>query len=88
MGVILFTSKQFNTDLVKGLDIWASGVILLSLLLRQFPLFASNDDVDALNEIAIIFGTLSINAMACRYGNIDHSAPGQLTDFARSHLSN
>jgi len=57
----------------QGLDIWACGVILLSFLLRQFPLFASNDDVDALNEIAIIFGKLDINLMAHKYGKCSAS---------------
>jgi len=35
---------------------WAVGMILLFFLTRKFPLFQSNDDVEALMEIAVIIG--------------------------------
>jgi cell division control protein 7 len=35
---------------------WAAGMILLFFLVGKFPLFQSNDDIEALMEIAIIIG--------------------------------
>jgi cell division control protein 7 len=35
---------------------WSAGVILLFFLAGKFPLFQSNDDVEALMEIAAIIG--------------------------------
>jgi len=35
---------------------WSAGKILLFLLTEKFPLFQSNDDVEALLEIACIIG--------------------------------
>jgi cell division control protein 7 len=43
-------------DQTVAIDIWSAGVILLTLLIRRFPVFNSNDDVEALLEIAAIFG--------------------------------
>lgn len=35
---------------------WSAGTILLSFLTGKFPLFQSNDDIEALMEIATIVG--------------------------------
>lgn len=35
---------------------WAAGMILLFFLVGKFPLFQSNDDVEAFMEIAAIIG--------------------------------
>ncbi|THV03365.1 kinase-like protein [Dendrothele bispora CBS 962.96] len=43
-------------DQTGAVDMWAVGMILLSFLTRKFPLFQSNDDVEALVEIAVIIG--------------------------------
>lgn len=39
-----------------AIDIWSVGIILLCFLTRRFPFFNSNDDTEALAEIATIFG--------------------------------
>ena len=38
------------------IDIWSAGVILLTMLAQRFPFFNSQDDVEAIIEIASIFG--------------------------------
>ena len=40
-----------------AVDIWAAGVILLSLMTRTYPFFRSPDDMTSLAEICCIFGT-------------------------------
>jgi cell division control protein 7 len=35
---------------------WSAGMILLFFLTSKFPLFQSNDDIEALLEIACIIG--------------------------------
>ncbi|GLB34222.1 putative kinase-like protein [Lyophyllum shimeji] len=39
-----------------AIDVWAAGMILLFFLTGKFPLFQSNDDTEALMEIATIIG--------------------------------
>ena len=39
-----------------AVDMWAAGMILLFFLTCKFPLFQSNDDVEALMEVATIIG--------------------------------
>ncbi|KAI0265071.1 kinase-like protein [Gloeopeniophorella convolvens] len=39
-----------------AIDMWSAGMILLFFLTGKFPLFQSNDDVEALLEIACIIG--------------------------------
>ncbi|KAG6831976.1 hypothetical protein H0H87_003119 [Tephrocybe sp. NHM501043] len=39
-----------------AIDVWAAGVILLFFLTGKFPIFQSNDDMEALMEIATIIG--------------------------------
>ncbi|KAL8874562.1 MAG: hypothetical protein Q9198_006872, partial [Flavoplaca austrocitrina] len=52
------------------IDIWSVGVILLTILCQRFPFFNSADDVDALIEIASIFGQRRIKACAQVHGTI------------------
>ncbi|KAK4185646.1 kinase-like domain-containing protein [Podospora australis] len=44
------------TEQTTKIDIWSVGVILLTILSRRFPFFNSADDVEAMIEIATIFG--------------------------------
>lgn len=44
------------TEQTTKIDIWSAGVILLTILSRRFPFFNSADDVEAMIEIATIFG--------------------------------
>ncbi|KAL9000824.1 MAG: hypothetical protein Q9169_000578 [Polycauliona sp. 2 TL-2023] len=52
------------------IDIWSVGVILLTILCQRFPFFNSADDVDALIEIASIFGQRRMKACAQLHGTI------------------
>ncbi|KAL8930298.1 MAG: hypothetical protein Q9172_000006 [Xanthocarpia lactea] len=52
------------------IDIWSVGVILLTILCQRFPFFNSADDVDALIEIASIFGQRRIKACAQLHGTV------------------
>lgn len=49
---------------------WSAGVILLTLLGRRFPFFNSADDVDAMIEMASIFGTRRMKTAAVMHGQI------------------
>ncbi|EDO65431.1 kinase-like protein [Neurospora crassa] len=44
------------TEQTTKIDIWSAGVILLTILSKRFPFFNSADDVEAMIEIATIFG--------------------------------
>ncbi|KAI1338147.1 kinase-like protein [Xylariaceae sp. FL0016] len=45
------------TEQTTKIDVWSAGVILLTILCKRFPFFNSADDVEAMIEIATIFGT-------------------------------
>ncbi|EUC57814.1 cell cycle kinase, putative [Rhizoctonia solani AG-3 Rhs1AP] len=47
-----------------ALDVWSAGIILLACLSGKFPLFNSNDDTEALAEIAAIVGRNKIEKAA------------------------
>jgi cell division control protein 7 len=47
-----------------AIDIWSTGVTLLCFLTRRFPFFQSNDDIEALQEISILFGTRKMRRFA------------------------
>ncbi|THC95455.1 hypothetical protein EYZ11_005049 [Aspergillus tanneri] len=51
-------------------NMWSAGVILLTLLGRRFPFFNSADDVDAMIEMASIFGTRRMKTAAVMHGQI------------------
>ncbi|KAJ1019467.1 hypothetical protein NDA16_004584 [Ustilago loliicola] len=74
-------------DQTVAIDIWSAGVILLTLLIRRFPVFNSNDDVEALLEIAVIFGKSRMETCAMLHNRTFHcNIPGvsnstSLTDF-------
>lgn len=44
------------TEQTTKIDVWSAGVILLTILCKRFPFFNSADDVEAMIEIATIFG--------------------------------
>lgn len=52
------------------IDIWSAGVILLTMLARRFPFFNSTDDIDAMIEIASIFGKKKMQAVAAMHGAV------------------
>ncbi|WVR08562.1 hypothetical protein IAU60_005617 [Kwoniella sp. DSM 27419] len=51
-------------DQTVAIDIWSAGVMLLSILTHKFPVFNSNDDIEALMEIAAIFGRAAMERCA------------------------
>ncbi|TVY33165.1 Cell cycle serine/threonine-protein kinase [Lachnellula occidentalis] len=50
------------------IDIWSAGVMLLTILSRRFPFFNSADDVEAMIEIATIFGIKKMKQCAYLHG--------------------
>jgi cell division control protein 7 len=56
------------TEQTTKIDIWSAGVILLTILSKRFPFFNSADDVEAMIEIATIFGTRRMKACAYLHG--------------------
>ncbi|XP_022919751.1 cell division cycle 7-related protein kinase-like isoform X2 [Onthophagus taurus] len=61
---VLLKSLQQDT----GIDIWATGIILLSILSGSCNFFASPDDVTALSEIITVFGFNAIKKVASQCG--------------------
>jgi cell division control protein 7 len=56
------------TEQTTKIDIWSAGVMLLTILSKRFPFFNSADDVEAMIEIATIFGTRRMKACAYLHG--------------------
>ncbi|KAF8946098.1 hypothetical protein BGZ47_001300 [Haplosporangium gracile] len=50
-----------------ALDIWSVGVILLCFLSGRFPFFHSDDDLEALLEISVVFGQREMAAVAATF---------------------
>ena len=51
-----------------SVDMWAVGVILISLLSRSYPFFRAPDDMTALAELCVLFGSCTVKEAARRYG--------------------
>lgn len=49
---------------------WSAGVILLTILAQRFPFFNSTDDVEAMIEIASIYGQKKMKACAILHGAV------------------
>ena len=65
VGEFLKHTEEAYTHLcLAAIDVWSVGIILLSFLSRRFPFFQSNDDIEALMEIATIFGRKKMEACA------------------------
>lgn len=58
------------TEQCTKIDIWSAGVILLTILSKRFPFFNSADDVEAMIEIATIFGSKRMKSCAQLHGTI------------------
>lgn len=56
------------TEQTTKIDIWSAGVILLTIMSRRFPFFNSADDVEAMIEIATIFGHKRMKIAAQLHG--------------------
>ncbi|KAK0190409.1 kinase-like protein [Armillaria mellea] len=58
------TRHNPDSHLLTGIDVWSAGSILLFFLTKKFPLFQSNDDVEALMEIATVIGSKRMEKVA------------------------
>ena len=56
------------TEQTTKIDVWSVGVILLTIMSRRFPFFNSADDVEAMIEIATIFGQKRMRAAGQLHG--------------------
>jgi cell division control protein 7 len=78
-----------------AIDVWAVGVILISILTARFPFFQSEDDADALIEMATIFGLKEMKECASLHSKLSGCLPvnfsliSPLTDdlYTRSNIS-
>lgn len=67
-----------------AIDVWSAGVILLTMLTRRYPFFQSTDDIDALVELASIFGNEEMSRAARSYDRLWHCNIATVPEF---HLS-
>ncbi|XP_052758813.1 cell division cycle 7-related protein kinase-like [Galleria mellonella] len=51
-----------------AVDMWASGVVLVSVLSARYPFFRASDDVSALAELADLLGTQALQRTAAALG--------------------
>ncbi|KAF7562951.1 hypothetical protein G7046_g1192 [Stylonectria norvegica] len=58
------------TEQTTAIDIWSAGVILLTILSKRFPFFNSADDVEAMIEIATIFGSRRMKNAGLLHGAV------------------
>ena len=63
---VLFKCVEQTTKI----DMWSAGVILLTILSRRFPFFNSADDIEALIEIATIWGQRRMRSAALLHGAV------------------
>lgn len=54
----------------RAIDVWSAGVMFLTIASAQYPFFYSADDVDAIVEIATIFGHAEMRKAAKFYGRV------------------
>jgi len=58
------------TRQTAAIDVWSVGVILLTILARRFPFFHSADDIDAVIELATVFGRQRMKSCALEHGQV------------------
>ncbi|KAH9854973.1 kinase-like protein [Lenzites betulinus] len=56
-----------------AIDVWSAGMVLLFFLTKKFPLFQSNDDTEALMEIAAIIGRRKMEKTATLHSRVFQS---------------
>jgi cell division control protein 7 len=49
---------------------WSAGMMLLSILTHKFPVFNSNDDIEALMEISAVFGRSAMEKCAALHSEL------------------
>ncbi|XP_066910278.1 cell division cycle 7-related protein kinase-like [Clytia hemisphaerica] len=58
-----------------AVDMWAAGVVFLCLLSRRYPFFKAKDDMEALSQIIVLFGSKKIKKMADSIGKTFDCSP-------------
>jgi len=56
------------TNQTTAIDMWAVGVVMISILSRSYPFFRAPDDMTALAELTVIFGSGEMKMLAKKYG--------------------
>ncbi|KIS00442.1 CDC7 protein kinase [Cryptococcus deuterogattii 2001/935-1] len=59
-------------DQTVAVDVWSAGIILFSILTQKFPAFNSSDDIEALMEIAAIFGKTAMERCALLHSKVTY----------------
>lgn len=57
-----------HANQTTAIDLWAVGVILLSVLSRSYPFFRAPDDMTALAELTVLFGSGPVRELAKKLG--------------------
>ena len=63
-GELLLVGMLCALKTSVALDVWSAGTILLSILGCKFPVFQAGDDIEALMELAAIFGRKTMEKCA------------------------
>ncbi|KAF1809039.1 serine/threonine protein kinase Hsk1 [Eremomyces bilateralis CBS 781.70] len=58
------------TAQTTAIDIWSAGVMLLTFLTKRFPFFHSADDIDAVLEMAALFGKKKMHQAGMLHGQM------------------
>ncbi|EGX51298.1 hypothetical protein AOL_s00054g368 [Orbilia oligospora ATCC 24927] len=77
---VLFKCNRQTTKI----DIWSAGVILLTFLSKRFPFFNSPDDIDAIIEMATVFGRAKMRACAALHGAVFETAIPTISEKGHS----
>ncbi|KAF3902002.1 PAK-2p27 [Arthrobotrys entomopaga] len=77
---VLFKCNAQTTKI----DIWSAGVILLTFLSKRFPFFNSPDDIDAVVEMATVFGRARMRSCALLHGATFETAIPTITEKGHS----
>ncbi|KAJ9118204.1 hypothetical protein QFC22_004110 [Naganishia vaughanmartiniae] len=71
-------------DQTVAIDVWAAGVILLSILCQKFPVFVSSDDMEALLEIGSLFGQAQLEKAGILHNRIISTTVPSFTNSPNS----
>lgn len=74
-----------------AIDVWAAGMILLFFLSGKFPLMQSNDDMEALMEIAAVIGRKRMEKAATLHSQLSicaHNCCQNIHLLPRSNFCN
>ena len=70
-GAIVISRCLADDVYHPAIDVWSAGIIFLFFLTRKFPLFQSNDDVEALMELSTVVGRKGMERTATLHSAYD-----------------